>query len=609
MWRLQRFIIPLRGAGRLGDDSKIVPHATIMANQKKNAYRQLAKKQRRSESAKEGSNEEILSEDVKSLLSVQSINDENGKDHKDSYAPPERFSEIEVTISELSSTGDGLGLSSNSDHVYVVPFTAPGDVVQARVVNHFVKEKYTTTDFIKVIKPSPARDDSRIRCKYFAKCSGCQLQMLSYDYQLAHKKTIIERAYKNFSSLLPELIPGIGDTICSPLQYGYRTKLTPHFDGPPGCHRRASKQDGAERPRFTEAPPIGFMLKGTRKTMDIEECPIGTQVLNLGMRRERQRVVTELSSFKRGATILLRESTKRIPVDPEVQRRAGTSERDPEYTGNDAEEKNDGGFPKHSLTAVDLTLATVSTSHPTYRERKTCITDSNATSIEYIDSFVLANKAGAFFQNNNSILSRFTAYIRDNVLPVPPASGKQPIKYLIDAYCGSGLFTVTLSSLFSSSMGIDIAGASIVSAQENAKANNINNATFIAADASSLFDKVKFPADETAVIIDPPRKGCDDSFLQQLLRFGPKRVVYVSCNVHTQARDVGILVEGKNGCRYDLETLQGFDFFPQTGHVEGVAVLNRVGEVTSKEDNPVTETRYAIKDGTEQEEKIEKSDV
>ena len=79
------------------------------------------------------------------------------------------------------------------------------------------------------------------------------------------------------------------------------------------------------------------------------------------------------------------------------------------------------------------------------------------------------------------------------------------------------------------------------------------------------------------MVIDPPRKGCDESFLKQLLNFGPRRVVYVSCNVHTQARDVGVLVRGMDGpgTRYEIESLRGFDFFPQTSHVEGVAVLSR----------------------------------
>ena len=125
-------------------------------------------------------------------------------------------------------------------------------------------------------------------------------------------------------------------------------------------------------------------------------------------------------------------------------------------------------------------------------------------------------------------------------------------------------------------MGIDISEASIAAAEMNATANNVKNASFMAADAARLFDKISFPADETAVVIDPSKKGCDDDFLKQLLRFGPQRIVYVSCNVHTQARDVGVLVEGKGGARYEIESLQGFDFFPQTGQVESVAILSRV---------------------------------
>ena len=561
-------------------------YVQTMAGTKKNKF--STKRQKRLTSVNggliKGTNEEVLRVDVQRLLSSLSLKRESSEETSDAtYTPPERFSEIEVQISELSSTGDGLGLSSSSSHVYVVPFTAPGDVVQAKVINHVAEDNYTLTDLIKVIKPSPQRDDTRIGCKYFAKCSGCQLQMLSYEDQLSHKKTIIERAYKNFSMLLPELVPVIGDTIGSPLQYSYRTKLTPHFDGPPGMMGRVARRAGAGRRGFAEVPPIGFMQKNTRWTIDIEECPIGTQVLNLGMKRERSRVVSELSKYKKGATILLRESTARKPREPETARARGTSERDPEYVGADADEKNEAGFHKHTFLAVHVTEAETTTSHPEYYETKTCITDSNATSVEYIDDYILTNKAGAFFQNNNSILSRFTAYIRDNVFPTKSDSSEKPIKHLIDAYCGSGLFTVTLSSLFISSMGIDIAGASIVSARENAKRNNIANTTFMEADASALFKEVKFPAEETAVIIDPPRKGCDDHFLKQLLSYGPKRVVYVSCNVHTQARDVGVLVQGKGGWRYNVESLRGFDFFPQTGHVEGVAVLNRVDEIQDRD--------------------------
>jgi tRNA (uracil-5-)-methyltransferase len=339
----------------------------------------------------------------------------------------------------------------------------------------------------------------------------------------------------------------IEDTIGSPLQYGYRTKLTPHFDGPPGYISKHDKMNGA-RKYFTEVPNIGFMGKGLKRVLDIEDCPIGTDAVRMGMKRERSRVGKELDKYKKGATILLRESTLRVQNDDEKASRA---------------------IPD-----------TIKVTEPSYTDFKSCITDNNATSTEYIDDFVFTNIAGSFFQNNNSILPRFTQYIRDHILPPTPSSTDPQVKYLIDAYSGSGLFTITLSSLFTSSTGIDISSASITSARENAALNKLptSQCTFIAADAPELFKSVTYPKDETVVVIDPPRKGCDESFLSQLLNFGPKRVVYVSCNVHTQARDVGVLVRGTvdGGVRYKIESLRGFDFFPQTGHVEGVAVLSRV---------------------------------
>jgi tRNA (uracil-5-)-methyltransferase len=501
-----------------------------------------------------GTNEEILLEDVTALIKQLNVERE-GKEA--STALPEKFKEIQVEIKEISSTGDGLGFQqgSDSDQVYVVPFSAPGDIVTARPHKHFGEERYSMADFVNVITPSPHRDASLVKCPYFASCSGCQFQMLPYDFQLQHKKSIVEKAYRNFSTLPPELIPTIGDTIGSPLQYGYRTKLTPHFDGPPDA-RRSDGRNGIKR-TFKEVPPIGFMKKGTRTTIDIEDCPIGTDAVRAGNKRERKRVADTIDTYHKGATLLLRENTTRIPKS------SFSVEKEKEDTDAVIE---DLGEHVHV---------------------KTCVTDPNAKSTEYVGDFQFVNPAGSFFQNNNSILPIFTQYIRDHILPPSsPASSAKKITHLIDAYSGSGLFTITLSSLFKSSLGIDISSSSIASATTNARLNNLpeSSTKFIAADAAALFASITSPADETVVMIDPPRKGCDESFLRQLVQYGPARVVYVSCNVHTQARDIGVLVGGMKGVDggfgtgegcYEMESLVGFDFFPQTGHVEGVAVLRR----------------------------------
>jgi len=123
----------------------------------------------------------------------------------------------------------------------------------------------------------------------------------------------------------------------------------------------------------------------------------------------------------------------------------------------------------------------------------------------------------------------------------------------------------------------------------NAEQNNIRNAKFITGSADKIFEVIKTPPDQTALIIDPPRKvplplgvlvaakvcqGCDNSFLEQLVRFNPRIIVYVSCNVHTQARDIKYLFKTEQP-KYRILAIKGFDLFPQTHHIESIATLVR----------------------------------
>lgn len=517
------------------------------------------KKAKFDKNKKSSEHDEVLLADVDELIKRNRPEDDQSSSDNTTPPPPtlpERFTEIELTVSDLSSTGDGLALSENKDHVYVVPFTVPGDKVRVKVIRHCPAQSYTVTDFLSVIEPGPKRNDALIKCKYFAQCSGCQLQMMSYEDQLAHKRRIVEKAYANFSGLIPELVPAIGETFPSPMQYGYRTKLTPHF-----AHGGAKKKANADEGESQEVkvPPIGFCYKNRRADMDIEDCPLGTDIVRRGLKSERKRVAENIHKYKKGATLLMRETTSRIAKDE---------------SGAETDEKDKNGLT--STSGAD-TGDVIRTDRERYIEEKRCITDNNATTVEYVDDYIFSNKAGAFFQNNNSILSGFTEFIRSHALPPNNDQDSTPIKYLLDAYSGSGLFTITLSTIFKSSLGVDVAGDSIVSARENAKANNLPNTGFAAADAAVLFKDVPYPPDQTLLVIDPPRKGCSEDFLQQLLAFKPRRVVYVSCNVHTQARDVAVMVQGdeKQDVRYEIESIRGFDFFPQTGHVEGVAILNR----------------------------------
>jgi 23S rRNA (uracil1939-C5)-methyltransferase/tRNA (uracil-5-)-methyltransferase len=120
--------------------------------------------------------------------------------------------------------------------------------------------------------------------------------------------------------------------------------------------------------------------------------------------------------------------------------------------------------------------------------------------------------------------------------------------------------------------GVEISDSSVKFARENAAANDIHNVTFKAGDAAAIFAGLDFPSDESVVVIDPPRKGCDPSFLSQLFSFQPRAVVYVSCDPATQMRDLSHFL----GAGYELIAAQPFDLFPQTRHLECVLTLRRV---------------------------------
>jgi len=217
-------------------------------------------------------------------------------------------------------------------------------------------------------------------------------------------------------------------------------------------------------------------------------------------------------------------------------------------------------------------------------EKHICITNPKAIIREKVDDKYFEFPGHSFFQNNNSILLPLTNYVREAISPTSPelAPDQQPT-HLVDAYCGSGLFSIMLSPHFQTVAGIELSADSIKFATHNARLNNIpeGRCTFRAGDAANIFSVVsEFPREKTALIIDPPRKGCDENFIDQLVAFRCETVVYVSCNVHTQARDVGMILEKvakkdaeEGGGRYLLESLRGFDLFPQTAHVESVAVL------------------------------------
>jgi 23S rRNA (uracil1939-C5)-methyltransferase/tRNA (uracil-5-)-methyltransferase len=191
-------------------------------------------------------------------------------------------------------------------------------------------------------------------------------------------------------------------------------------------------------------------------------------------------------------------------------------------------------------------------------------TDPDARVVERVGAVELEFFAREFFQNNPFLLPALV----DAVVGAASASGA---RVLVDTYSGSGLFALSAAGRFGAVVGVEVSPGAVAAARANAERNHIGNARFVVADAAHIFADLDVPGAEAAVVVDPPRKGCGPAFLDQLVAFAPRTVVYVSCNPVSLAADLARLLPAG----YTVEAIQPFDMFPQTRHVETVAVLSR----------------------------------
>lgn len=458
--------------------------------------------------------------------------------------------EIELEIATLTNLGVGLGrvalpetktgttgpvpnenreseIENSSGWVVMVPFTLPGERVRARVYrNH---RNYSEADLLEVLTPSPHRIDPR--CPLFGTCGGCQYQHLTYDEQLKWKRRQVEELLKYMAGVEFAVNPVIG----SPREFGYRSKITPHFKVRHGGSGFTSAAVGTARqepsPPRVEAP-IGFLRQGTRfDLVDVPECPIATPEINAALPGVRAKTRARLAAgeYKRDATLLLRHAQEGVITDYDAV--------------------------IHEVVGVEPDLRAG-------QDAPSPAANPSGGRVPPRQPLRLRFLARDFFQNNPFILPAFTGYVREQ------AAGTRA-QFLVDAYCGSGLFALSCAPAFARVAGVEISETSVKFATENAAANGIANATFRAGDAAQIFAGLDFPPADSAVVIDPPRKGCDETFLNQLFAFGPRAVVYVSCDPATQMRDLKhFLAAG-----YRLTAVQPFDLFPQTRHLECVITL------------------------------------
>ena len=386
--------------------------------------------------------------------------------------PFEYHQQVELVISDITNQGWGIGRIDG--WVVMVPFVCIGETVIARIYKNF--SNYSIADLVEIVNES--RNRVRPRCKHFGVCGGCQYQHIAYAAQLELKRKQVSDIFGRIGDInFP-----VNECIYSEPQYGYRSKITPHFQ--------------------KKIPPIGFLKNGSNRcVVDIDECQIASYCINSELKKVREDLLRSNQTKKRGGTLLFRDTGGKVEINP------------------------------------------------------------RSVICEQVKDFSFFHYAGEFFQNNPFVLPKMIDFVLQKI------TGP---KFLVDTYCGVGVFGICAAKFFEKVIGIEINDKAICLAKRNAEENGIKNINFIAGDAQEIFKNVEVYSNDACVIIDPPRTGCSGEFLALLKQFSPAKIVYISCAPDTQARDLKLLVP-----EYNITEVQPIDMFPQTRHIENVVVLSK----------------------------------
>ena len=454
-------------------------------------------------------------------------------------AKPRRGDVIELTIDDLAFGGEGVARADG--YVVFVRGGLPGDRLRVRLGE--TRARFGRGTIEAVLSPSPDRVDAP--CPYFGRCGGCRLQHLAYPAQLAFKAKQVRDCLERLGGLPPfELRP----ILPAPEGYGYRNKM--EFTIAAGA---------------APASPVVGLHQAERYdvVLDIDRCLLQSDTMN-GL----------LDEFRRQVR------ARALDVwDPETGRGLlrFVVMREGRHTGQ-AMVNVVGGAP--DVEALGPVAAAIRARTPAVTSVVLNVNAKKASVAVGSEEHLLAGRdhieeslggvtfqvsANSFFQTNTRQAERLFGLVAD-------ACALRGTETLLDLYSGTGAISLLLARRAARVYGIELSAAAVADAMRNARANGIGNCTFLAGEVRHVLPELMAQGVRAAVVVaDPPRAGFHPKALGALARLEPERIVYVSCNPATLARDVGDLV--RDGFR--LEWVQPVDMFPQTPHIEAVARLTR----------------------------------
>lgn len=455
---------------------------------------------------------------------------------KNKNLPVIKNNNYEMTIDDIGTNGEGIGKIDG--YTLFVEGALPNEVIEVKVVK--TRKNYGFGKLINIIEPSQERRQPV--CKIAKRCGGCQLQHISYKAQLEYKRKKVQDVIERIGNITDIKV---NETIGMEEPYYYRNKV----QFPVGKSIEGDVN-------------IGFYSMRSHHIVTTDKCYIQDSI--------NEEIISKIKSF------IINNNIKAY------------------------DEKTHRGLIRHIVTRIshhsqEIMVGIVINGDKIPNENK--LVDSLREIDRVAGIFININKEKTNVIMGNKIKtlwgkSYLVDYIGNTAYKISPLSFYQvnPIQtyklyskaleyadltgdeVVWDAYCGIGTISLFIANKCKKVLGVEIVPQSIEDAKENAKMNNITNAEFYTGKAEQVItDKYREGIIADVMIVDPPRKGCDKELLDTIIKMQPKKVVYVSCDPATMARDVKMLGEGG----YRVEMIQPVDMFPQTVHVECVTVLYR----------------------------------
>ncbi|MBU5612904.1 23S rRNA (uracil(1939)-C(5))-methyltransferase RlmD [Geomonas sp. Red51] len=443
---------------------------------------------------------------------------------------------LEVQIQ--SSNDEAYGVVYHEGTRILVAGGLAGESLVVKIT--YVGRRESFANIIKILKRSPDRAPSPA-CTMGRACDGCGLMQMRYPAQLTWKKGLVTRQIRKFPSLSDAVIH---DTIASPNELGYRNTAKLVVAGK------------------NNDPVIGIYRRNSHDVLEIADCSLHHPLINKVVKAAK-------AGIKKGKVQIYNPKSEMGLLRYLVVRVAEQSNKVMVVFVTTDEGYNEmhhlAKFIQQAVPEVAVVAQNINTStgNVIFGHKDRSITKAQ-TLKAYIGDKSFNLSPHSFFQVNSGA----ARIIYEKVREFARLTGKERV---IDLYCGIGGISLFLADKAREVVGIEFVDAAVADATANAAMNRADNCSFEAGDAVHLIDEIGAEGGADLIVLNPPRKGCDEKVLKSVAGIKPQRIIYVSCSPETLARDLDILA----GLGYKTLEIQPVDMFPQTVHVEDVALLEK----------------------------------